>query len=43
VKATKRAAKLSHKPSRKSVHRHGAVADFCTVARVALERGEVMS
>jgi hypothetical protein len=40
VKATKRAAKLSHKPSRKSVHRHGAVADFCTVARVALERGE---
>jgi hypothetical protein len=36
VKAAKRAAKSSHKPSRQ----RGAVADFCTVARGALERGE---
>ncbi len=40
IKAAKRAAKLSRKPSRKPAPRRGAVADFCTVARGALERGE---
>jgi hypothetical protein len=40
VKATKRAAKLSQKPIRKPVHHRGAVADFCTVVRGALERGD---
>jgi hypothetical protein len=36
VKAAKRAAKLTHKPSRK----RGAAADFCALARGALDRGE---
>jgi hypothetical protein len=40
VNAAKRAVKLSRKPSRKPVHRRGTAADFCTVARGALERGE---
>ena len=40
VNAAKRAAKLSRKPSRKPVHRRGTAADFCTVARGALARGE---
>ena len=40
VKAAKRVAKLSYKPSRKPTRRRGAAADFCTVARGALRRGE---